>query len=67
MKANSSQWPEIRVEVDEIETKTTISKSTNLVTGSFRFPPLLYSTSFQLETEANHEGHFTLSSILQKN
>lgn len=66
MKANSSQWQEIieiRVEMDETETKK-ISKSENQI-SSFGLL-LLYTTSLQLETEANHEGDFILNSIFQK-
>lgn len=35
IKTNSSHYLVIRVEIDETETKKTISKSKNLKTGSF--------------------------------
>lgn len=66
MKANSSQWQEIieiRVEMDEIETKK-ISKSENQI-SSFGLL-LLDTTSLQLKTEVNHEGDFIFNSISQK-
>lgn len=62
IKTNSSHYLEIRVEIDETETKKTISKSKNLKTDS-SWLLALYSTSLQLETEASHEGDFTLNSI----